>query len=127
MLAQTGRGREIRSGVMQVIDDNERRRRIGVRHHLAREARTPDPVIAAGDLVGVHATDPASVYLGLRARVADLTQDALAAALYDDRTLLKILGMRRTMFVTPVDTAAGIQAGDTLAPHAPPRRRRTGT
>ena len=53
------------------------------------------------------ATDPASVYLGLRARVSDLTPDALATALYGDRTLLKILGMRRTMFVTPVAGAYG--------------------
>jgi hypothetical protein len=111
---------------MQVIDDDERRRRIGVRHHLTREARAASPVTVAGDLVGIHATDPASVYLGLRARVFDLTPDALATALYDDRTLLKILGMRRTMFVTPVDVAAVIQAGVTLALYAAQRRRLIG-
>src|SRR5205807_438311 len=63
---------------------------------------------------------------GLRARVTDLTPDAVATALYDDRTLLKILGMRRTMFVTPVDVAAVIQAGVTLALHAAQRRRLIG-
>jgi hypothetical protein len=111
---------------MQVIDDDERRRRIGARHHLAREARAADPVSAAGDLVGIHATDPASVYLGLRARVSDLTPDTLATALYDDRTLLKVLGMRRTMFVTPVDVAAVIQAGVTIALYPAQRRRLIG-
>lgn len=111
---------------MQSIADDERRRRIGARQHLAREARAADPVTAAGDLVGIHATDPASVYLGLRARVSGLTPDALPTALYDDRTLLKILGMRRTMFVTPVDVAAVVQAGVTLALHAAQRRRLIG-
>jgi hypothetical protein len=111
---------------MQVIDPDERRRRIGVRHHLAREARVADPVTAARDLVGIHATDPASVYLGLRSRVFDLTADAVATALYDDRTLLKVLGMRRTMFVTPVDVAGVMQAAVTLALHARERRRLLG-
>ena len=126
MLAQSRGGREIRSGVMQTIDDTERRRRIGARHHLAQDSRATDPVAAAGDLVGIHATDPASVYLGLRARVADLTQDVIATALYDDRTLLKILGMRRTMFVTPIDVAAVIQAGVSLALYPAQRRRLIG-
>jgi hypothetical protein len=98
---------------LPVIDAAERRRRIGARHHLATEARAADPVTASDDLVGIHATDPASVYLGLRARVTDLTRESLAAALYDDRSLLKILGMRRTMFVAPVPLAGVIQAAVT--------------
>jgi hypothetical protein len=87
---------------MRRIDTAERRRRIGVRHHLATEARIADPVRVAGDLAGIHATDPASVYLGLRARTRDLRRERLTTALYDERSLLKILGMRRTMFVVPV-------------------------
>jgi len=70
-------------------------------------------VAVSGDLVGVHATDPASVYLGLRARVRELTRDLVGAALYADRSLLKVLGMRRTMFVVPVDLAGVIQAAVT--------------
>ena len=97
-----------------------------MRHHLAREARAADPVTVAGDLVGIHATDPASVYLGLRARVSDLTPDAVATALYDDRALLKVLGMRRTMFVTPVEVAGVMQAAVTVALHARERRRLLG-
>ena len=93
----------------------ERLRRIGVRHHLAQPARDRDLVRVAGDLVGIHATDPASVYLGFRSRVSGLTKDHLGAALYDDRTLLKVLGMRRTMFVVPVGLAGVIQAAVTTA------------
>ena len=80
----------------------------------------------AGDLVGIHATDPASVYLGLRARVPGLTRDAVAAALYDDRTLFKILGMRRTMFVVPVALAGVLQAAVTNALGATERKRLLG-
>jgi Winged helix DNA-binding domain len=111
---------------MRTIDRDERRRRIGARHHLAGSARAADPVTVAGDLVGIHATDPASVYLGLRARVDGLTQGAVADALYEDRTLLKIVGMRRTMFVTPVDVAGVIQAAVTLALASAQRRRLLG-
>lgn len=86
---------------MHRIDTAERRRRVAVRHHLAPSAKTNDVVTLAGDLVGIHATDPASVYLGAFARTTVLTYDDLANALYDERSVLKILGMRRTMFVVP--------------------------
>lgn len=55
-------------------------------------------------LVGLHATDPVTVYLQVRARMPGVTADDVAAALYDDRTVVRTLGMRRTMFVVdPVD------------------------
>jgi hypothetical protein len=111
---------------MQRIDAAERRRRIGARQHLSRRAHAGDLVDVAGDLVGIHATDPASVYLGFRARVRDLTREQLGKALYEDRSLLKILGMRRTMFVAPVDLAAVIQAAVTTALGEAERKRLLG-
>jgi hypothetical protein len=111
---------------MHRIDTAERRRRIGARHHLANRAPVADLVDVAGNLIGIHASDPASVYLGLRARVAGLTRDHMAGALYEERTLLKVLGMRRTMFVTPVPIAGVIQAAATADLAAAERKRLVG-
>lgn len=94
------------------VDDAERRARLGRRHLLAERAGN-DPTGTAGAIVGLHGTDPATVMLSARARIADLTVDALEAALYDEHTLLRTLGMRRTMWVTPLDLAAEIQASCT--------------
>jgi hypothetical protein len=93
-----------------VITTEERRRRIGARHSLAAGGAERNPEAAARRLVGLHGTDPVSAYLACWARVETFTAPRLEAALYDERSLLKILGMRRTMFVVPPDLAAVIQA-----------------
>ncbi len=95
---------------METITTAERRRRLGRRHHLASPA--PSVVSVARDLAGLHATDPASVVLGVRARMGpDFDVSVLESALYDERSLLRILGMRRTMFVVPQRLAAVVDAG----------------
>jgi Winged helix DNA-binding domain len=78
---------------------------------------------ASGDLVGFHGTDPTSVYLAAWARVRDFEVPDLEHALYDGRELLKILGMRRTMFVVPRDLAGIIQSACTEAIAARERAR----
>jgi hypothetical protein len=80
-------------------------------------------VESARDLVGLHATDPATVYLAALARTPSVDVPMIERALYDDRTLVKILGMRRTMFVVPIDLAAVIQSACTRAIAARERRR----
>jgi hypothetical protein len=56
--------------------------------------------------VGVlHATDPATVFLSVLTRCAGLTPADVAAELYDERTLVRMMGMRRTLFVAPLDLA----------------------
>jgi hypothetical protein len=93
------------------------------RHHLAVEARTGDVARIAGDLLGLHATDLASVHLSAVARMADPGPDAVADALYEQRSVIRMLGMRRTMFVVPVALAALVQAACTRAVAASERRR----
>ena len=77
----------------------------------------------AGDLVGFHSSDPATVYLSARARVNGFIVTDLERVLYDDRALLRLLGMRRTMFVVPHDVAAVMDAACTKL-LAPAERRR---
>ena len=51
----------------------------------------------------LHATEPATVYLSLHARVDDLTVADVDRAFYEERSLVKQLAMRRTVFVFPRD------------------------
>ena len=92
----------------------ERRARLGVRHHLAPSART-GVVEVARDLVGLHGTDPATVHLAARSRMAVPEVTAVERALYEDRALVRMLGMRRTMFVEPVELVPVVQAACTDA------------
>jgi Winged helix DNA-binding domain len=108
---------------MRHIPDAERRARLGVRHHLARRARASELVAVAADLVGLHATDPVTIFLAARARTTGLTVATVERALYDDRTLLKTLAMRRTMFVVPTTMAALLQSASSDAVAATERRR----
>lgn len=95
---------------MHRIDDDERRRRLGTRHRLAG-ARDTDVVAAAASVVALHGTDPASTFLAARARTSDFTTARLEAALYDDRSLVRVLAMRRTVFVVPTTDAPVLLAG----------------
>jgi hypothetical protein len=92
------------------IGVDERRSRLATRHHLAPGAKAAGPVDVADSMVGLHGTDAASVYLAAAERMATGERAAIERALYEERRLLRILGMRRTMFVVPVDLAAVIQA-----------------
>jgi len=108
---------------MRRIEVEERRARLGLRHHLAGPAATADPVTVAGDLAGLHATDPSSVHLSAAARLDTPDAGALERALYEDRTLVRMLGMRRTMFVEPVTLAPVVHAACTAAIGANLRRQ----
>ena len=84
---------------MRHITDDERRARLARRHGIAPAYRLPDPVLATRAMTVLHATEPPSVYLSLLARVDDITVDDVDRALYRDRTLVKQLAMRRTVFI----------------------------
>jgi hypothetical protein len=103
------------------FDVAERRRRMLARHHLAIPGGSVEQIADA--LVGLHATDPATVYLSLYNRLAGFRVADLDDALYERRTLTRILGMRRTLFVAPRDLAAVIDAACTRALVDRERRR----
>ncbi|MFG2647791.1 winged helix DNA-binding domain-containing protein [Streptomyces sp. NPDC048436] len=101
----------------------ERRARLGLRHRLATEARTDAPVEVARSLVALHGTDPSSVYVGAWARMHEGGVADIERALYEDRSLIRLLGMRRTVFVTSLDVAPVLQAACSRAVAARERRR----
>jgi hypothetical protein len=100
----------------------ERRARLARRHHLASEARAGSVAEVAGDLVGLHSTDPATVFLSAALRLREPSLAAVEGALYDDRTVVRMLGMRRTVFVVPLDLAPVIQES-TVGPIAAAQRK----
>ena len=101
------------------IEVAERRARLARRHRLAPGHRAGDVVEAARSMVCLHATDPATVYLSAWARVDGMTVADLERALYVDRSLVKHLAMRRTLFVFPRETMRRRPGGSQQ-----PRRRR---
>jgi hypothetical protein len=88
---------------MRRVSDGERRHRLARRHALGPGHRVADPEAATRAMTVLHATEAPSVYLSLWARVDRLTIDDVDRALYDERTLVKQLAMRRTLFVFPRD------------------------
>jgi hypothetical protein len=84
-----------------------------MRHRLARPAASPDELADA--IVALHSSDPATVYLSARARVKGFAPPELEHALYERRSLVRMLGMRRTLFVVSRDVAAAMDEACTKA------------
>jgi hypothetical protein len=93
------------------IEIAERRARLALRHRLAPGHRASDVVDATQSMVCLHGTDPATVYLSARARVEGMAVADLEHALYVERSLVKHLAMRRTLFVFPREALGIAQAG----------------
>jgi hypothetical protein len=104
----------------------ERRARLARRHHVSPAHRASTVDAAVRGVVCLHATDPATVYLSAHARVAEMAVGDLERALYVDRSLVKHLAMRRTLFVVPRDRIATVQAAASARVAAEERRRLSG-
>jgi hypothetical protein len=83
------------------VGDDERRARLARRHGIAPAHRHPSVPAAVTAMTALHATEPATVHLALIARVDGITTADVDRALYDDRSVVKQLAMRRTLFVFP--------------------------
>jgi hypothetical protein len=98
---------------IRTISVAERRRRLAVRHHLAPGQRVSAVTAAVDDIIALHGTDPASVYLSAWARTDAVDKAAIEHALYEERSLVRMLGMRRTVFVVPTALMPVIQSACT--------------
>ncbi|WP_228982381.1 winged helix DNA-binding domain-containing protein [Streptomyces sp. DH12] len=102
------------------ITDDQRRARLALRHHLAPSARAATVEEVAASLTALHGTDPATVHLAAGARLAPEAAPhgpvpAMERALYEDRTLVRMHGMRHTVFVVPASLAPVVQSSTTHA------------
>ncbi|MGW3040137.1 winged helix DNA-binding domain-containing protein [Kitasatospora sp. NPDC001159] len=86
------------SKAVPAIGDVERRTRLGQRQLLAPSGRAARVEDVADAVVGLHATDAATVYLSACARLAAPSAAEVDRALYGDVSLVKLLSMRRTIF-----------------------------
>lgn len=101
--------------VNRTISDDERRSRLVMGHRLGSAASNgaadeSDPVEVARSLVALHSSDPVSVYLSVLGRAPNATVGSVSDSLYEDRELVRVHGMRRTLWVAEVGTAADIVA-----------------
>jgi hypothetical protein len=108
---------------VQRIGVEERRARLALRHRLAPGERARDALEATRGVVALHSTDPATVFLSVRARTRDVAPADVERELYEERTLVRMLGMRRTLFVVPRELVPVVDAACTRAIAARERRR----
>ena len=85
--------------------------RVVERHHHGRTASTPEEVVRS--VAALHSTDPATPYISSRARVPGLDIENLESALYEDRSLIRMHSIRRTLFLFDIEDAVWFHAGAT--------------
>jgi hypothetical protein len=84
---------------------------MAIRHCLAPKTRASSIGKVAASVGAIHATDPTTVFLSTWARLDGVTQDDIEEALYEDRSVIRVMGMRRTLFVVTVDTFPLVDKG----------------
>ena len=90
---------------------------------MRRQLAAASATDAARAVVALHATDPATVYLSVLARCPSLTVQDVSRELYDDRRLVRLLAMRRTLFVVPAELVPVVHAAASVDVAATMRRR----
>jgi Winged helix DNA-binding domain len=111
---------------VQRIDVAERRARLVRRHRLDQDARAGDPLEVARSLVCLHATDAVTVFLSIRARSNGIAPADIERTLYDERRLVRLLAMRRTLWAVPRELVPVVFAAATRAVAVRERKRLEG-
>ena len=109
-----------------MFTDADRRARLARRHRLVADARCDDVEHIARGLVGLHSSDPVTVFLSATQRMRDGSIAAVEHALYERRSLVRHHAMRRTLWVMPLDLAMAAHSSTTLALVQMQRRRLAG-
>jgi hypothetical protein len=100
--------------VTRHITDEERRFRLATRHRLVPSQRTDVVAQIVDDVVALHSSDPATVFLSAAVRMKRPSVEAIERALYADRTVLRHHAMRRTIWVMTPTTAQRAHASSTV-------------
>jgi hypothetical protein len=108
---------------VQRISVDERRARLVRRHRLSPADRAGSALEAARSLVALHSTGPDTVFLSVHARTSGVSPADIEHELYVERSLVRILGMRRTLFVVPRDLVPVVYAACTRTIAERERRR----
>ncbi|MGH1493878.1 MAG: winged helix DNA-binding domain-containing protein [Acidimicrobiales bacterium] len=71
----------------------------------------------------LHATDPATIYLAVHARAPEATVAAIDDAMFERRSMLRTLAMRRTLFVATNHLLAAVERSSSVTVAATERKR----
>jgi hypothetical protein len=96
------------------ISTAQRRARIARRHALIPGAYAGSVAEAADAMTALHGTDHTSVYLQAQARLERSSIASVGRELYDEPTVLRVLAMRRTLFVVPLAEVATLHHAASL-------------
>ncbi|MEU6862470.1 winged helix DNA-binding domain-containing protein [Streptomyces sp. NPDC046876] len=110
------------SARLPLVTTADRRHRLGRRHRLAPSAHAATVVEAADAVVALHATDAATVFLSVRARLGAGGPEAVEQALYEDVSLVRLLSMRNTLFAVSAELAPYVDASTARGIAAKERR-----
>lgn len=69
------------------------------KHHLTEESKIDDIIKITNDICGLHSTNLTTSYLSLFARTINFSKSDLERELYLTKTLGRVRGMRRTLFI----------------------------
>lgn len=105
---------------MRKFSVEERRNRLARRHFLAAGGSASR---VTGALVGLHASDPATPYLSLWARCRGFRTADLDRVLYEKRSVVKHLAMRRTLWLINTEDLALVQSAASVRVADNERRR----
>jgi hypothetical protein len=88
---------------MKTISLNHINKLVLEKHHLTESSKTDDILQITRDICGLHSTKLSTSYLSLFVRTQNFKKTDLERELYVNKTLGRIRGMRRTLFIQTKD------------------------